>query len=307
MLSSDFTTRSICPVCLSGNRRLAQSSGVDDAVVADNISSAFSGYETWNHFFDFFRCEDCDLLYSTCYPTDGLLNELYREVAKNEVGQDGPALDATHSWLARKFVAPELSDGRTGLRVLELGPDTGRFAAALSRCVSSVHIDFVEPNVTAWEDLRRRFGDDVLVAASLAELGQRLHYDVIIAHHVFDHVPDVSGLMRALNTLTTGGSTLSIVVHNHRSMLRRLMRSKWPPFCLQHPHIFSRRSLRQLLEGCGWDVRVVRRQVNYVGILATLNNLLRVFTGKHRGIPRRDVVVPVRFGNIGVIAQRRTG
>lgn len=305
-LPDDFTVRLSCPACGSKDRRLALVSGVDDALVADNIRRAFSGYETWNHFFDFYQCADCDLLSSACYPNDGLLSELYREVETNEVGQNGPALDATHSWLARKFVAPNLGNGRTGLRVLELGPDRGRFASALTGCASVAEIDFVEPNVMAWDDLRSRFGGDVVVTSSLEELGERLIYDAVVAHHVFDHVPDLRALMNAINALTAGDSILSVVVHSHRSLLRKIMRSKWPPFCLQHPHLFSPRSLTQLLESYGWEVQCVRRQVNYVGVVATLNNLIGVLGGKRRDVPQRDLVIPIRFGNLCAIARRRS-
>lgn len=51
---------------------------------------------------------------------------------------------------------------------------------------------------------------------------------------------------------------------------------------------------------------VIRRQINYVGVLATLNNLKAAFLGKRREIPRRDIVIPVLFGNIGAIARRRS-
>lgn len=82
------------------------------------------------------------------------------------------------------------------------------------------------------------------------------------------------------------------------------MRSKWPPFCLQQPQLFSLRVLAELLEQNGWPVRVVRRKVNFVGLLATLNNLVGVFGGRRRSVPRRDVVVPVCLGNLVVIADR---
>jgi len=293
-----------CPICGSSEIELAVPSPVGDAETLENLSKHFSGYDTWQSFLSFVRCLSCDLLYSQKYPDEADLRELYGNVAQNEVGQDGPALDATHNWLAKEFVAKGLGQRGVRLRVLEIGPDTGRFASAFAEQVEVSAIDFVEPNLSVWADLTRRFGGESAVVGSITEVNPSHRYDVIVAHHVFDHVPDLLGLMKAINGLSADGATLSVVVHNHRSLLRRVMRSKWPPFCLQHPQLFSRRALAQLLEQSGWTVREVRRQVDFVGVFATLNNLVGVFGGRRRSVPRRDVVVPVRFGNIGIIADR---
>ena len=279
-------------------------SPVGDVETANNLKKYFSGYDTWQSFFSFFCCLACDLLYTQTYPDEVDLQELYSTVAHNEVGQDGPALDATHTWLAKQFVAEGLRHRGGRPRTLEIGPDTGRFASAFVEQVEVSAIDFVEPNLSVWADLRRRFGDESTVVGSISEVNPSIKYDVIVAHHVFDHIPDLQGLMKSINSLASNGATLSVVVHNHRSLLRRAMRSKWPPFCLQHPQLFSRRALAKLLEQNGWSVRVVRRQINFVGLRATLNNLVGVLGGRRRSVPRRDLVVPIRFGNIGVIADR---
>ena len=96
-------------------------SPVGDVETANNLKKYFSGYDTWQSFFSFVRCLACDLLYTQTYPDEVDLQELYSTVAHNEVGQDGPALDATHTWLAKQFVAE-------GLRHQVAGPEPLRLA-----------------------------------------------------------------------------------------------------------------------------------------------------------------------------------
>jgi len=58
-------------------------------------------------------------------------------------------------------------------------------------------------------------------------------------------------------------SKLLIVVHDEASLLRKIMKSHWPPFCLQHPQLFNRTSLKLMLESAGWQMDFQSKSINW--------------------------------------------
>jgi hypothetical protein len=56
------------------------------------------------------------------------------------------------------------------------------------------------------------------------------------------------GLVRQLITtkLAPGGIAM-IVTQDERSALARVLKARWPAFCLQRPHLFNRSSMQNML------------------------------------------------------------
>jgi hypothetical protein len=83
--------------------------------------------------------------------------------------------------------------------------------------------------------------------------------------------------------------------------MRRLLGRRWPPFCLQHPHLFDHRTLAKLFEDSGFVDVKVRRTTNYF----SLPHIVQVAT-ELLGLPKRivafvpPVVLPLKLGNISV-------
>lgn len=302
--SANFQHRTACPSCGSRNFSLALKGTAEDFGSLAELKEAFSGLSTWTSHFSYAHCSECDLLFSERYPNDGLLKELYSDVAINTVGQDTNALIATHEWLVEKRVRPVFARVSERAKGLEIGPDVGHFAKILIDEFDGFTMDFVEPNKSAWSLLRRNIGEDIDIYLTLDELPASSTYGLVVAHHVFDHIPNLAHLMNKINAVTVPGSALSIVVHNHRSLLRTLMGSRWPPFCLQHPQLFSEKAVSRLLEHHGWKLQGCKRQTNYVGVLATAINLCSLFGFKRRDLPPRDLVIPIPLGNLSAIAHR---
>lgn len=296
--------RQECPACGCTKFSKSRSSNRGDLELLERIGQSFSGTETWRDHFDYHRCSACDLLFNTTYPAADALEKLYEEIALNDVGQSAPALEATHRWLATKLIGPKVKTFGRGISVLELGPDIGRFAGHLRDLVEVKSFDFVEPNVTAWPQLRASIPETRQLTRSFRELENSGPHDLVVAHHVLDHVVSLRETLGSVKNLTRQGSLLSIVVHDHSSILARLMGDKWPPYCLQHPQLFTAKALQNLLEQNNWTLVRKSRQQNYVGVRATTANLMNIFLSKSLSAPKRDLVVPMRFGNLAFVAQR---
>jgi hypothetical protein len=102
----------------------------------------------------------------------------------------------------------------------------------------------------------------------------------------------------------TSGAKLFIVVHNQKSLLAKIMRSKWPPYCLQHPQIFDKKSIKNLLINSGFINVSINRTVNWIGLrnsLISLLGLLKIPNGFLKLLP--NISIPIVFGNIIISAE----
>ena len=84
------------------------------------------------------------------------------------------------------------------------------------------------------------------------------HFDYIRIDNALEHVPNPKEVIRECRRLLCGGGQLMIYVPHGRSLSMRLMKGNsitaWIPFHLQ---LFTRNSLRRLLEEAGFkDVRI---------------------------------------------------
>ena len=104
------------------------------------------------------------------------------------------------------------------------------------------HFCCVEPNREMHEALAAI--PNVTVYSSVAELdGLEITFDVVVAIHVLDHVPDLNQFTKQMTAKLSTGGICFVVVHNERSVLARMLGKRWPAFCLQHPHLFNQKTL----------------------------------------------------------------
>jgi hypothetical protein len=100
------------------------------------------------------------------------------------------------------------------------------------------------------------------------------------------------------------GGKLFIVVHNQKSLLAKIMKSKWPPYCLQHPQIFDNQSIKNLLINSGFTNIRIKRTVNWIGLRNSLISLLSLLKIPHRFLSYLpNISIPIIFGNIIVSAE----
>jgi hypothetical protein len=96
-----------------------------------------------------------------------------------------------------------------------------------------------------------------------------------------------------------------IVTHDCGSGLARILGRRWPPYTLQHPQLFSQRSLATLLQASGFGVVESVKTTNYFPVPFLMRAALTVFGLPERLIPAAESpLIGFKLGNIGTIARK---
>lgn len=189
-------------------------------------------------------------------PTVGAMNQYsdaeyssgaYREYAKSrdlKIATARPRLAAIK----------RLTEGR---RLLDVGCATGFFMEAAAE--EGFDVRGVEFSTVAISLARPDIRDRILRGDVNALRGQGADkFDVVTAFDIIEHVQSPASFLKDIREILQPGGVLAISSPDTGHFLRYLMGSKWPMLQpMQHTVLFSRRSIAELLERCGFrDVRV---------------------------------------------------
>lgn len=292
-----------CPSCSSksqkdsvkiGARRSAESMSFED------LKTFWHGFRRDSTFFSYSRCRTCGLLFCPKFFKAEQLAELYSEMPDNTNSEDIDALLATQKGYFTEIV----DSGYCGGKTLEIGADIGLFVEAIRHARPNEVVDAVEPNSRVRNRLIAAVGIHGKVFSGIEEIPITSKYRLITAVHVLDHLVDFTSVLDEFKKRLVPGGQLYMVVHNEKSLLRHVLGRKWPPFCLQHPHLFNRETLSAALRERGFSDVSVRRTTNHF----SLRHIVRVITNL-LGLPKSiaklfpSLVLPLKLGNISVSAK----
>jgi len=290
-----------CPQCGTAGTENSQSV-VAARSLAESLDFAelreyWRGFRSDSTFFTYVRCQSCQFAYCVNYFSDEQLQELYAFMPDNTNDEDLNLLRKTQRGYQRQIT----SYGFCGTRVLDVGADIGLLAETIRQHDSSVVVDAIEPNRGVHDTLQAALGSSGHVVGSWAGLPTDARYDLIAGIHVLDHLIDLNQAVREVVGRIRPGGHIYFVTHNERSLMRRLLGRRWPPFCLQHPHLFDQRTLKRVFENAGFIDVQVRRTTNHF----SLRHIARVAT-QLLGAPARlatlvpPLALPLKLGNISV-------
>jgi hypothetical protein len=237
------------------------------------LKPSWHGFFQKKVFFSYARCPDCGLLFCPTFFQNPQLAELYSEMPDNTAGQPMSAMKRTQAGYF-SFLEPHLR-GAVPLSggFLEIGADIGLFtelAVARNR-FDRFHI--VEPNRAVHGKLEQ-------------VLGARPHQ---ILTDLFD-----------LSAVPDHSIGLAAMIH----LLARILRRRWPAYCLQHPQLFRPSSMRETLGRAGFRTLAVERTYNYFPALYLLEHGLWAAGIKARGLSKvPSPQLPLRLGNILTLAR----
>jgi len=123
--------------------------------------------------------------------------------------------------------------------------------------------------------------------------------------HVYDHLLDPVKDLIKLRSHAADYANLLIVVHDEKSLLRKAMKSKWPPFCLQHPQLYNPSTLREILRKAGWEIEHLSKSTNWWHLdhFAEMGSrVIGLPTNWSKILP--SVEIPKRLGNMIALARR---
>jgi hypothetical protein len=88
-------------------------------------------------------------------------------------------------------------------------------------------------------------------------------------------------------------------------VLARVLGRRWPPYTLQHPQLYSQRSIATLLQTSGFEVVESIKTTNYFPLPFLLRAGLTVFGLPERLVPEGTApLLGLKLGNIGTIARK---
>ena len=303
-MQSDWIVRS-CPNCESNSvsdSPVAKSARPAESMTFAEVKANFVGLRSDQIFFSYFRCRECELLYAPKYFSENQLAELYREMPDNLMGEDKATVSKTQSgyvnWLSKKVSQID--------NYLEIGPDIGLVAGEVQKKFKVQGSVMIEPNKSVHNDLKENLSNSrVEVYEYISELKSSDKFDLMAGIHVYDHLLDPVKDLLEMRSHATDQANLLIVVHDEKSLLRKAMKSKWPPFCLQHPQLYNPSTLREILRKAGWELEHLSKSTNWWH----LDHFAEMGSGVI-GLPTKwskilpSVELPTRLGNMIALAQR---
>lgn len=304
-MQTDWISRK-CPNCETtsvSDTPVAKSSRPAESMSFAEVKANFVGLRSDQIFFSYFRCKECDLVYAPKYFSERQLTELYREMPNNLMGEDKDTISKTHSgyvkWLSKKI---DFIDN-----YLEIGPDIGLVAREIRETFDIQDLAMIEPNKVVHNELKENISHErVKVYEKISELSSSVMFDLVAGIHVYDHLLDPVKDLLEIRTHAIGEANLLIVVHNEDSVLRKVMKSKWPPFCLQHPQLYNADTLGKLLAKAGWHLQYVSKSRNWWNLdhfAKVASEIVGIPAGWSKIFPA--VEFPIKLGNIIALAKRR--
>jgi hypothetical protein len=260
------------------------------------VRDFFIGLRNDQVFFSYFRCEECELLYCPWYFSKDQIALLYAAMPDNTMGEDKSTVSRTQSAYANWIMSRKDTSNK---RYLEVGPDIGLVANQIVKINKPEFVSFLEPNRSVRAELLESVAavESKEVVDFIDELVTK-DFSLIVGVHVYDHLLDPVGDLANLRTRVEVGASLSIVVHNESSLLRKCMGPKWPPFCLQHPQLFNPQTQKKLFGKSGWELLEVKRSTNWYHMkyfVSMVASILGLSTSISKIFPNFEF--PIRLGN----------
>ncbi len=300
-----------CPICLNKTPAALK---VSSKIRAENLDFAsltepWRGFFKEKIFFSYYRCMNCRILFCPTYFSSEQLEALYSQMPDNTAEMPMAAIQKTqYSY----FKTLRRYSPLTGA-LLEIGPDIGIFTEACAKEGAFETFWLYEPNKAVHQALADRVKDKEYHIKT-----EMFNYDDIDNHsvstvvmiHVLDHLLEPQKVLREIKEKMANGGILAIVTHNENSLLPSFTRSRWPAYCLQHPQLFSPKSIRNLLTTCGFKTIGIHDTVNYFPAGYLLKHGLWA-TGMNKlgnEIPNTtNLIMPLKLGNMITIATLSEG
>jgi hypothetical protein len=299
---SDPFPRRPCPLCgAAGARDEVHSERRAETLSFEALRPFWSGLFKEKVFFSYHRCETCALLYNPVYFSEAQLAELYADMAPNmDVVGDDTIIATQRGYFERAERGAPLGGG-----YLEIGPDVGYVVGEAARTGAFEHFWLFEPNLAIHDTLRAAtLGQPATLRPEMDDLSAVPDGSVGLAVmiHVLDHMLEPLATLRQLRAKLRPGGRLMIVTHNEQSLLRRAIGLRWPPFCLQHPELYSPETMQRLLDRAGYRDIAVERSRNYFPIDFLARQAAWSLGVKLKRVPLPSSPIGLRLGNILTLA-----
>lgn len=198
-------------------------------------------------------CPACHLEFLDPQPDDAVLAAIYDDhyflgestEAAARRSQMKAATGALYIDVLARLGRPE------NAHLLEVG--CGHGEVLLEARSRGFRVSGVEISAHATAIANRRLGDAAVSVGLIETLPlPHAHFSAVLAADVIEHVRDPEAWLLRIRELLIPDGVLLLITPSLDSWSRRLLRSRWMEYKIEHLHYFSAASIRLLLERCGF-------------------------------------------------------
>jgi len=293
-----------CPVCGSTDRTAVRYPASFDESKLDEFAFASRKLPEFMHL-TLVECPDCHLLYASPALTDGFLADAYGDASYDSTEEA--------QYAARTYAAelPRILNGRFAKlgTALEVGSGNGAFLAHLKKAGFASVIG-VEPSVAASSQASPEVRSWIRLGMFDPADFEPASLSLFACFQTIEHVENPRELCEAAIRLLSPGGAIYLVGHDRESLVNRAMGTRSPIFDIEHQQLFSRTSLRYLLENTGFkgvEITTIRNLYPLAYWMKLLpmpvtvkKSLLRILTAS--GLGRLSIALNV--GNLAAVGYK---
>ena len=231
-------------------------------------------------------CNNCSLGRSDPVIDESKLNELYAE-SRFIFPEEAPYAARTYQKLLKRMI------DNNGLKVnslMEIGCSNGFF---LEKAIESGVNEVVgfEPSRDCWEHARENVRKHIFNDVFRPELLNGKKCDLACFFQVIDHLKDPEKTLCSVAQTLHPKGCLLLVCHDVESWTAKLLGNHSPIFDVEHIYLFSKKTIRMLLERTGFEVVEVGSLANvyplsyWMRMLPLANRILDYVPGFLGDIP----------------------
>lgn len=299
MSDKDYLKRP-CPLCGSDKGPLeVRSARRAEDLDLDQLRPYWTGFFKGRVFFSYKRCSGCGLLYCPVFYTQEQLKMLYASMAPNMDVVPNNALRGTQAGYYDALKQYGLTGGGD---YIEIGPDVGLFTEHAVNGGQFTKFWLFEPNLAVLPQLTMLMGDHKhQFVHDLFDLDKVPDYcaSLVVMIHVLDHLLDPLATLREIKAKMIPNGRLVIVTHNEGSALARLLGSRWPAYCVQHPQVYRPASMAKLLTAAGFSSLRIEKTINIFPVQFLIKQALWAIKFEVTSVPKLGgAAIGLKLGNI---------
>ena len=289
-----------CNLCGSDDTVIRYPGTIEAPGKPDDWSAYACTHSGYGRHHTIVECRQCGLVYTNPRADSHDIADTYEAVQDPLYVEEreGRVLTFRHHLqpLERVVGSPE------GRPLLDVGCHIGVFVEIAAR--RGWEAWGVEPSLWAVERAQANGLHVVQGTTATADLPTG-YFDVVTLWDVIEHLADPRGELERVHRLLKPGGVVVVHTIDIDSLLARLMGARWPWLMEMHVYYFSRRTLRMMLQQCGFEVISDRPQGRYLrlGYLANRIGALMPVVGRPAEwlvtkLGLRGLAVPVNLGDL---------
>jgi SAM-dependent methyltransferase len=245
MKISPYLRERSCPLCGSTDKsRVLYPANFDESSLNDFAFASRKLPELMH--LTLLECPGCRLVYASPALTEEFLAGAYSQAAYDS-SQEADYAAATYAGELPRIVRRLGQPGAA----LEIGAGNGAFLAHLRKAGFS-SITGVEPSSAAAAKAPPDIFPLIRLGMFRAEDFEPSSLSLLTCFQTLEHVENPRQLSEAAFRLLRPGGAVYFVAHDRQSLVNKMMGTKSPIFDIEHLQLFSRESMRYMLEAAGF-------------------------------------------------------